>query len=61
MRDERRPIVMSGGGEEPIGMSGGGEEAYFTDELPLFYVNRHKTSLANICMCLRVYFHECIC
>ena len=32
-----------------------------TDELSLFYENRHKTSLANIFMCLRVYFHECIC
>ena len=29
-----------------------------TDELSLLYVNRHKSSLANIFMCLRVYFHE---
>ena len=32
-----------------------------TDEISISYVNRHKTSLVIIYMCLEVYCYKCIC
>ena len=34
---------------------------YCTDETSISDVNRHKTSLANIYMCLKMYCYKCTC
>ena len=36
-------------------------KAYCTDEISISDVNRHRTSLATIYMCLKVYCYKCIC